>query len=376
MIIMALDHVRDYFHSGAMTGNPLDLSTTTPALFFTRWITHFCAPGFVFLSGMAAYRISRYKSTAGMSRYLLTRGTWLIAVEIVIMSLILTFDPSYKIIFLLVLWAIGWSMIFLGLLVRLSYQWIVGVGLLLFFAHSITDHVALPSTGTADMLWKVFLTTSGAGFPLSGSHLVAVSYAILPWTGIMLLGYAAGRLYDDQVTTAMRRKWLLYAGAGLLLLFLLLRLINHYGDPVGWETQRSSWYTLLSFVNVTKYPPSLQFGCLTIGVCLLLLLLLDKRNNRTIEVLTVYGRVPFFYYLTHFLVIHLLCVVVFFLSGYTANEIRDPGSPFLFRPVMFGFGLPVVYGYWLLVVVLLYFPCKWFGKYKQEYKHKKWLSYL
>ncbi len=374
MVIMALDHVRDYFHIDAFTGNPTDLTTTTPALFFTRWITHFCAPIFVLLSGLSAYISSRNKTKQELSIFLIKRGFWLLFVEIVIMSLILTFNPKYNLILLLVLWAIGWSMVVLGLLVRLGYKWIVGVGLLLFLGHNIFDYLS-PLSGPADIVLKILFTSPGTAIPLSTTHIVVVSYAILPWTGIMLLGYALGYYYRQDVTILTRKHFLIKAGIALLLIFVVLRGVNLYGDPSPWQEQSTGLYTLLSFFNVTKYPVSLLYSCITLGVGMLLLALLENINNRLIKFFAVYGKVPFYYYVGHFLLIHLVCMAAFLLLR-PGEPIADGISPFLFSPASFGFALPVVYGVWAAIVLLIYYPCYRYGKYKQANKQKWWLSYL
>ncbi len=355
MVIMALDHVRDYFHIDAITGNPTHLATTTPELFFTRWITHFCAPVFVFLSGLSAYISSRNKTKQQLSIFLIKRGFWLLFVEIAIMSLILTFNPKYNLILLLVLWAIGWSMVVLGLLVRLGYKWILGIGLILFFGHNIFDYLS-PLSGSADIILKTLFTSAGTVVPLSATHIVIVSYAILPWTGIMLLGYAIGCYYDQEIATQTRKHFLIKAGMALLLIFIVLRATNLYGDPSPWQEQPTGLYTLLSFLNVTKYPVSLLFSCLTVGVGLLLLAFLENTSNRLSKFFAVYGRVPFYYYVGHFLLIHLVCMVAFLVLR-PGEPINDGISPFLFSPANFGFSLPVVYAIWLAIVLLMYYPC-------------------
>lgn len=374
MVIMALDHVRDYFHIDAITGTPTDLATTTPELFFTRWITHFCAPIFVFLSGLSAYISSRNKTKQQLSSFLIKRGFWLLFVEIAIMSLILTFNPKYNLILLLVLWAIGWSMVTLGLLVRLGYKWILGIGLILFFGHNIFDYMS-PLSGPADVILKTLFTSSGTVVPLSATHIVVISYAILPWTGIMLLGYAIGCYYDKEIATQTRKHFLIKAGMALLLIFIVLRATNLYGDPSPWQEQPTGLYTFLSFLNVTKYPVSLLYSCLTIGVGLLLLAFLENTNNRLTKFFAVYGRVPFYYYVGHFLLIHLLCMGAFLVHR-PGEPISDGISPFLFSPANFGFPLPVVYGVWLAIVLLMYYPCYRYDKYKQANKQKWWLGYL
>lgn len=372
MIIMALDHVRDFFHESALTDDPLNLSTTTPQLFFTRWITHFCAPIFVFLSGVSAYISGIRKTREELSRFLIKRGFWLIVVELVVITLAITFNPLYNIFIFQVIWAIGWSMVILGLLLRTSYTVILWVGLLLVAGHNLFDYFS--GAGTSAPM-RILFTSPGAFIPYAPGRGILVAYAVLPWTGIMLLGYCFGVLYKPDTDTTYRHNKLLQWGSGVLALFIVLRLINHYGDPAPWSAQERPLYSLLSFVNVTKYPVSLQYTCLTIGTAILLLRVLERTGGATSRFLMVYGKVPFFYYVLHFFLIHILCVVFFFASGRTTAEIVDMNSPFLFRPVNFGFSLGVVYAVWISVVLSLYFPCRWFGRIKQQRKDW-WLSYL
>lgn len=375
MIIMALDHTRDYFHKDAILQDPTNLQTTTPVLFFTRWITHFCAPVFLFLSGVSAYISGQRKTKSELSRFLITRGLWLVIAELLLVSLILTFNPLYNFIFLLVFWAIGWSMIVLGLLVRGSYKIVLVFGIILFFGHNILDHIALPQEGASAVLWNIFFTTSGSFYNLGAGRFVIATYAILPWTAIMLIGYAAGRLYKKGFDESQRKKMLRIIGLGLIILFVILRLINQYGDPSHWSVQKSSVYTFLSFMNVTKYPVSLQYACITLGPALILLSLLENISNRFTDFVLVYGRVPFFYFLAHFLLIHIICVIAFYATGHSNSEIIDQQSPFLFRPAAFGYSLGIVYAVWIVVFLLMYYPNKWFGKYKRTHQ-QWWLSYL
>ncbi len=369
MLIMALDHVRDFFHNG---GDPTDLSGTTPALFFTRWITHFCAPVFVFLSGLSAFISGQRKTRKQLGLFLVKRGLWLVVVEIVVITFGITFNPYYNFILLQVIWAIGWSMVILGLLLQASYMLVLITGALLFFGHNILDHVSLPATGTAAVAWKLLITSPVFFIPLAKEHLVIVAYAILPWTAIMLLGYAFGHFYTSRFETRQRRRILLLIGGGFTLLFLLLRAGNIYGDPAPWSEQQTPVFSLLSFLNVTKYPASLQYSCMTLGPAIMLLALLESTKGRLASVISIYGRVPFFYYVLHFYLIHLLCMAAFFASGYTKDEIGGPGTFAWFRPD--GFDLPVVYLVWLVVILLLYYPCRWFARYKQVHR-QWWLSY-
>ncbi len=375
MLIMALDHIRDFFHIHGADQNPVDMATTTPALFFTRWITHFCAPVFVFLSGTSAFIAGQKKTKKELSLFLIKRGLWLVFVEMAIITLGITFNPLYNLIVWQVIWAIGWSMIILGLLVRTSMTVILVTGCIIFFGHNILDYIHLPQQGAANVLWKIFLTTSQTLFPIGEKRFIFDIYAILPWTGAMLLGYGFGKLYRSSVDAATRKRAILSAGIFLTALFIVLRLINKYGDPAPWSQQKDGVYTFLSFLNTTKYPCSLQYLSMTIGPALILLAFIEQAKNRLSKILVVYGRVPFFYYVIHFYLVHIICVILFFASGYGTKDIVDANSPFLFRPFHFGFDLWVVYLIWLFVITVLYWPCKWFQNYKRTH-HQWWLSYV
>jgi len=370
MIIMALDHTRDYFHNTAMTADPLDIDTTTPWLFFTRWITHYCAPVFVFLSGLSAYLASQKKTTKEASAFIFKRGLWLILAEVVIITLGLTFNPLYNVIILQVIWAIGCSMIVLAALMRLSFKAVLIAGLILFFGHNIFDYVSVGSD-----TWKVLFTAVGTVIPVSDTHSIFAFYAILPWTSAMLLGYCAGYYFRQDITVAMRQRFLLGSGAAATLLFLLLRGINRYGNPEPWTTQNTFFHTVLDFIDVSKYPPSLDYLCMTLGPALLLLALFEKARGKWQDIVKVYGAVPFFYYVLHFYLLHTLLVIAFFLSGYKTADIADPDVPFLFRPAQFGYTLPVVYLIWIAVVAVLYKPSKWFATYKKTHT-QWWLKYI
>ena len=374
MVIMALDHTRDFFHINALTDNPTNMASTYPALFFTRWITHFCAPVFVFLSGMSAYLYGQQKTTGQLSRWLLTRGLWLIVVEIVIVSLVLTFNPLYNTIFFLVIWAIGISMVLLSFIVYLPFRAILAIGLLVFFFHNLLDYPEAARQGQLNLFWG-FVHGRKAVLPLDATHLVIVGYSFLPWTGLMLLGYCCGRLFTRQSAAAIRRTWLLRIGLGMIGIFFIIRGINVYGDPAPWLVQRNSITTLLSFFNVTKYPPSLLFCCMTIGPALVLLALIEPVQNRVTAFFVVFGRVPLFYFIFHFIVIHFTCMIVFFASGHGIHEAYSAQSALGFRPVNFGYSLPVVYLIWMGVVLAMYPLCSRYGRYKSTHR-QWWLSYL
>lgn len=373
MLIMALDHTRDFFYYAGQ--NPTNLATTTPLLFFTRWITHFCAPTFVFLSGVSAYLGGTKKAKNELSAYLIKRGLWLILVEVVVMTLILTLNPAYNAIVLDILWAIGCSMVLLGLLVRLPLKIIAITGCVIFFGHDILDLIPLPATGVGADLVKIFFTAFGTVIPINSNYFVFDLYAIIPWTGVMLLGYCFGSLYKKEVSSDERKRLLLVTGICTTILFIVLRALNVYGDPAPWGVQHDWVYSLLSFLNTSKYPPSLLFLCMTLGPALIILALVEKARSNFSRLLIVYGNVPFFYYVLHFLVLRVVNVIFFFAAGYTTSQIKVPGSPFLFSPATFGYPLWVVYLLWFCLIVAMYWPCKWYGKYKQTHNNW-WLSYL
>lgn len=374
MVIMALDHCRDFFHITAITDQPTNMATTTPLLFFTRWVTHFCAPIFVFVSGTAAFLNGQKKTTAKLSSFLLKRGIWLIILETIIISLGITFNPLYNFILFQVIWAIGISMILLSLLIYLPFRLLLAIGLLIFFAHNLTDYPEAVRMGKINIWWGITLGRN-AFIQLNATHVIFVAYSFLPWTGLMILGYCCGKLFTPQTDPLFRKKILLRMGWCLISLFIALRFINAYGDPFPWSIQRNNVISFLSFMNVNKYPPSLMYGCMTIGPALIVLALLENIQNGFTRFFTVYGRVPMFYYILHFYLIHIICVVFFFASGYTMKDAFSPQVPFGFRPASFGYSLAVVYLVWIFVVLALYPLCRRYNRYKSTHR-QWWLSYL
>lgn len=382
MVIMALDHVRDFFYkanvqnAATVATDPTNMATTYPALFFTRWITHFCAPTFLFLSGVSVWMMARRKTKKELSLFLIKRGFWLVLVELFIIGLGWTFDPLYHTFILQVIWAIGLSMILLGLLIWLPYPVILIVGLAIVFGHNILDYPRISDGLKGSVVADLVYFGAFKIFSLDHNHVVFLVYAFLPWTAIMTLGYCFGKLYDPQVDYPRRRKMLLTLGITLTVFFVLLRFSNVYGDPVPWAQQpRGPVYTFLSFLNLNKYPPSLLFICMTLGPALIALALLEKWSNRFTAIMNIYGRVPMFYYIIHFYIIHVIAVIVFYASGYTSNDIITPGNPFLFRPPSFGVPLWGVYIIWLIVVLSLYPLCKKYNRYKSTHT-QWWLSYI
>lgn len=369
MLIMAIDHARDYFHLAHPDAT--NLAITTPLLFFTRWITHFCAPTFVFLSGISAYLVGTRRTKQQLSAYLIKRGIWLVFVEFVIINFAMTLDIGYHLQVFQVIWAIGGSMIILGLLVYTPLPVIGTVGVIIFFGHNILDIVNIGPVGQT-FWFKLLLSANGFGtlWPYGTGRNIILAYALLPWTGVMLIGYVFGSLYQKHIDAFKRKKTLLFAGLSLLLLFIILRTFNIYGDPAPWSVQKTTALSIFSFLNVSKYPCSLLYLCLTLGISITALAFIENVSNKFTSILIVYGNVPFFYYVCHWYLIRIISLITFPLQGFKLKDIVsfDP-------PLTFGYPLGGVYLIWLCIIVILYFPCRWFGNYKKTHTHW-WLSYL
>jgi uncharacterized membrane protein len=373
MLVMALDHTRDYFHFGAPS--PTNMAATTPILFFTRLVTHYCAPNFVFLSGVSVFLAGTRRTKSELSAFLIKRGLWLILFELVFVTFAITTNPQYNIVILQVIWVIGLSMILMALLVRAPLIVFGIIGGIIVFGHNILDFVQLPKTGTAGIFIKIFFTAFASIIPLGKTRIILDLYAVIPWMGVMFLGYVFGSLYQKSVDPQRRKRILLITGISLIALFIVLRWTNIYGDPAPWSVQRNWGHTLISFLNVSKNPPSLMYLCMTIGPALVALALTEKIHNKLTAFLTVYGNVPFFYYFLHLCLIRVVNIILFFALGFHTNQIADPKSISLFRPNNFGFNLGVVYLIWLFIILALYFPCRWYSKYKRTH-YQWWLSYL
>ncbi len=371
MVIMALDHVRDLMHTTALTQDPTDLNTTTAGLFLTRWITHLCAPTFVFLSGTSAYlSLKNGGDPASGRRFLRSRGLWLILLEFTFINFALWFDLQFRLLVMQVIAAIGFGLLVLSFLLKMPVRAVGLLGLGVVFGHNLLPGVAFE--GPLGVLWSV-LFRPGV-FPVTPRFTFAVLYPLIPWLGILLVGYAAGQFFER--TLPQRRKSLLFLSAAALALFSLIRVFNFYGDPAPWAVQKNSLFTFLSFLNCSKYPPSLVYTLLTLGVAFLILAAADGRENRFTRAISVYGKVPLFYYLIHWYLIHSLMLAMVVAQGFRWEQM--PFGPFEFgRPrVGFGLELPGVYLIWAGVVLSLYPLCRWYGRYKTAHREKGWLRYL
>jgi uncharacterized membrane protein len=373
MVIMALDHVRDFIHKLSMSQNPLDLQTTTTLLFFTRWVTHTCAPAFVLLSGISAFIAFRRQNNLSESRrFLLTRGLWLVFLELTFVSFALWFDIHFRLLLLEVIFAIGFSFIILSFLLKLSSRVIGMIGIFIIFSHNLLQGISFPTDQISVVLSSLLFRPNL--MPVSSELAFYSAYPVIPWLGILLTGFGCGEFFE--MPTEKRKKFFLRIGLSVLLLFVLTRFINIYGDPSKWTTQKSDLFTFLSFINLTKYPPSLQFTLLFIGFTFLILYLSENVKNSFTEILAVYGRVSLFYFIIHLYIIHSLMFIILLIQGFRwcdfAFGLFKNGRP----ETGGGVGLMWIYLIWIGVVVLLYPICKWYGNYKVAHPEKTFLRYL
>jgi len=376
ILLMALDHVRMYFGEGTWFSEPTHLATTTPLLFFTRWITHFCAPVFVFLAGVSAYLSGRKKSSQKeISGFLLSRGLWLIFVELVIVNFAWTFDITNSFHILQVIWAIGISMAALSVLVFLPNKSIFTAGLVLVLGHNLLDGISASGTSFHSLIWYTLHQKEFVIF--DSGNIVNFVYPVLPWIGLMALGYVFGTLYEKEFEPDKRKRLLLQLGIGMIALFMVLRGFNLYGEPDMWTHQGSFIFSVMSFLNTTKYPPSLHFLLMTIGPALIFLSISEKVQSKLSKPVIIFGKVPFLFYVVHLYVIHLLAMIFLVSQGQewnayilTAREITSG------RLGNYGVGLEAVYIIWILVLVMLYPLCRWYQGYKSSHPEKRWLSYL
>ncbi|TAH40578.1 MAG: DUF1624 domain-containing protein [Bacteroidetes bacterium] len=369
--IMALDHVRDYFHYSSYFFDPTDPTLTNIPLFFTRFITNFCAPAFSFLAGLSAFMVGKRKTKTELSGFLLKRGLWLVFVELVIVNFAWYFDITFKTIGFQVIWVLGISMILLAGLIHLPKKAILLFSCILIFGHNLLDNIHFDDS----ILWallherKVFLTMP--------DHTFRVGYAIIPWVAVMSLGYYFGLFYDKTYDPIKRKKLFNIIGVVAILLFIILRAANIYGNLLPWIEYDNLKQTIFSFFNLSKYPPSLDFLLVTLGGAFLFLANAEKLKGRVVNFFSVFGRVPFFFYIIHLYLIHLLALIVAEFTGFGWQKMILPAMPFRVEELKgFGYSLVWVYLIWVLIIIMLYPLCKKFDAYKQNNKNKSWLSYF
>ncbi|HKS28194.1 MAG TPA: heparan-alpha-glucosaminide N-acetyltransferase domain-containing protein [Pyrinomonadaceae bacterium] len=372
MVIMALDHVRDFFHHDALLFDPTDLSRTNGALFLTRWVTHFCAPVFVFLAGTGAFLSTMRGKTKGeLSRFLLTRGLWLVLLELTVVRLGWTFNLDYTFNVGQVIWAIGWSMVALSVLIYLPLWAITMFGVFMIAVHNAFDPFKAATAGAMSGVWAAFHT--GELTETYGGIRFFPMYPLIPWIGVMATGYSFGQIF--RLEAEKRRRVLLYLGLALTLLFVLIRATNLYGDPRPWSVQGNALWTFFSFINCQKYPPSLLFLLMTLGPAIASLAFFERVNLKPSALaapFVVFGRVPLFYYVLHLFVIHGLAVGFAFIKyGSKLQDAFQTGRP----PEDYGYSLPIVYLVWIGIILALYPICRWFAGVKRRRK-EAWLSYI
>jgi uncharacterized membrane protein len=365
MIVMALDHTRDYF--GDLAASPTNLATTTAALFATRWVTNICAPVFFLLTGTGAYLSLRKRTVPELSRFLVTRGLWMILLELTFARFLWQFNVDYHVTILTVLWAFGWSMLVLAALVHLPARVVAGFGLAMIALHNLLDPIR---TGVIGVLHAPSMLLNAPG------HVVFAAYPVIPWIGVTAAGFGLGSLFDQPAES--RRRLLRQIGWSSIAAFILLRGINVYGDPSRWSVQATPLFTVLSFLNTTKYPPSLLFLLMTLGPAMLILAAVDGETPRALRPALIIGKVPFFYYLVHVLVLHVFAVIASAARFGTIVPMFE--SPTLDKyPITQVPGwpapLPVVYAVWITVVLILYPLCRWYAALRQR-STAWWLSYL
>jgi uncharacterized membrane protein len=376
IVLMAIDHTRDFF-SVSMSLDPMSAANPSLPLAFTRWITHFCAPVFVFLAGTSAGLMVARKSASELCRFLLTRGLWLLFVEIFVISTIVTFAPGgiaqlggRTFAFMQVIWVIGASMVVLAFAQLMGRKVCLALGALIVLGHNALDGhwpVSRSPLDTSPPLWAVLHVPMSK---VAGPFHFAFFYPLLPWLGVMLLGFGASLLFGRDAVA--RNRSLLAWGVGITLLFIVLRFIDGYGDPNHWQTQASTGATLVDFLNTTKYPPSLVFLAMTLGPAAILCAFADRMRGFLKNTFVMFGRVPFAFYVPHFLLLHLFSLLLGVLQGFSIAQLLTFPA---FYPAGYGVSLPGVYCVWLLVIVLLYPFCRWVADVKAR-SRVWWLSYV
>lgn len=364
MVLMALDHARDFI--GDQARAPLDLAATSPALFFTRWVTHFCAPVFVLLAGVSAWSAGRARSPSEASRLLITRGLWLVLLELTVVRFGWLFNVNYRFSFVQVIWAIGWSMVALAAISRAGPRASLAFGVAMIAGHDLFDGVRAERFGALSWAWRV-AHEGGPLTPLEGRRLY-VAYPLVPWVGVMAAGYGIGPWMSRSVEE--RRRALLRAGALLTAAFVALRAINRYGDPTPWSAQARAGFTALSFLDCEKYPPSLSYLLMTLGPAMLAWGALTGRDLSRARAAITFGRVPLFYYALHLPLLHALALAWVFARGGAAAVLAATSSRH-----GAGGSLPVVYGLWVIGVALLWPLCRWFDGVKTRHRGAWWTHY-
>jgi uncharacterized membrane protein len=372
MILMALDHTRDFFHVDAFKFMAEDLTQTTPGLFLTRWITHFCAPGFAFLAGISAFLYgSKTNSKKELASYLITRGLILVLLELTVVRFGWRFEIDYSSISGLVIWALGWGMVFLAALIYLPKYILAALSISILLFHNLLDLVPVPENKILEFILTFFHRSADVN--IHDSFGIFILYPVLPIIGLMGLGYTLGEWYKTGADANKRQGDLIISGSVMIVLFIIVRLINHYGDPSPWTDQKNPLFTILSFINVTKYPMSLDYVLMTIGPSLLLLAFIEKVRTSVLSPVAVIGRVSLVFYIIHIYLIHFLALCLATITH--PEKMHDIWGGKWNKLAQYGQSLPVVYLIWIGIVTILYYICIRYGAFKRK-SPLKWLRYF
>ena len=368
---MALDHTRDYFHADAFLYDPADPEKSNYILFFTRWITHYCAPAFSFLAGISAFLVGRRKSKAELSSFLLKRGIWLVFIELTIVYFGWSFNITFEAIGLLVIWSLGISMIFLAAVIHLSMRNILILSLAITCGHNLLDSIHYEGS----ILWAMLHERSS--FILLDYFKLRTSYPIIPWIGVMSLGYYFGKFYDKDVLAEYRQKLFTKLGLAITASFFIIRGINLYGNSDPWIGFDGFEATFISFMDPAKYPPSLSYLLMTLGPVLIFLGQSENLKGRIADFCSTFGKVPFFIYILHIYAIHLIALFVAEFTGFGFSSMVLTGFVSTNKQLV-GYGLDLIWVYiiWAAIMLALYPACKWFSNYKMNHKEQWWLSYF
>jgi len=369
MVLMLLDHTKGAFWNG--TFDPLNADVTDLRTYLTRWMTHFCAPTFCFLMGTGAYLAGRGRTRGQLSWFLLTRGLWLVFLEVTVIKFGLQFNSSLDMTIALVFWSLGWSLVFVSALVFFPSRVVGAIGVVMILAHNFLDGVKPEIFGPLRPLWLI-LHQQGV-IQLTAESKLLVAYPLIPWIGVAAAGFGFGEIVT--LNPQRRRRLMITLGLGMTAAFFVLRAVDVYGDPLKWSTKASGLRTCFSFFNCQKYPPSLLFLLMTLGPMIALLAVFERKvfPAPIARFLITLGRVPLFFFVAQWYVIKVLAIVVAAARGFSPDYLYVPGVP---APTGVQFDLPMVYFWFVVALVILYFPCRWFAGVKARHKDVWWLSYL
>ncbi|PBQ31290.1 hypothetical protein CNR22_05765 [Sphingobacteriaceae bacterium] len=373
IVIMAIDHIRDLLHTTSLTNDPLDLATTTPALFMTRWITHLCAPIFVFLGGVSAYLTFINQNDLSKTKgFLRSRGILLMILEVTVVGFGVWFDIYFRTFLFQVIFAIGAGFFILSFLLKIPAKTLGFIGLGIVILHNLTPQVHINKESALGFIWSLLFDRGF--FKMGEERGLMIGYAIIPWLGILLCGYGFGQVFTFE--TKRRSRVLILTALAALFTFIILRFFNVYGDRKPWSLQSTPLNTFFSFIDLTKYPPSLLYACATLSIMFFVLYLVESKDNRFIRIFVVYGRVPMFFYILHWYIIHISMFVMIRLQGVEWAEMPFGIMQFGRPESGVGLTLPFIYLYWMCLIIFMYPLCRWYGNYKLTHKHIKWLKYF